>query len=170
MEMEKFNTTCKSEGGRRLKQSDREIYEPVTPHYRVPTTWTIINMSNEHSRVMLQHSSPSYCSHEQYSRASAHIRALGLLCRSTNILYSCKCPCSPWGQVSVSFVSFSYLQDLILTVRQGHVLFYQIHYHEKQTYTSIQICHCVKPPLWSQCFHTNLCIHCQTAVYQPAVI
>lgn len=41
------------EGWVNLRQRDRGIYEPVTQHYSVMTSWTIINMANEHSRDML---------------------------------------------------------------------------------------------------------------------
>lgn len=41
------------EGGGRgrlnLSQADSEIYEPVSQHYNVTTSWTIINTANEHS-------------------------------------------------------------------------------------------------------------------------
>lgn len=44
----------KGGGWVKLKQRDREIYEPVSQHYNVTTSWTIINIANEHSGVMLQ--------------------------------------------------------------------------------------------------------------------
>lgn len=43
------------EGGVNLRPRDREIYEPVTQHYSVTTSRTVINTANEHSGAVQQH-------------------------------------------------------------------------------------------------------------------